>query len=75
MAPCLLSSVPLRCLLYQGNRYRGGGGLVRAYFGKAKFSEGKFWFKILNTMENVVQTFQIMGNAGFDLGICSLEVQ
>ena len=52
----------------------GAGGLVRAYFGKAKFGEGKIWFKILNAMENVVQTFHIMGNAGFDLGSCSSGV-
>ena len=29
----------------------GGGELVRAYFGKAKFGEGKLWYKILDTME------------------------
>ena len=27
-----------------------GGKLVWAYFGKAKFSEGKFWSKILGGM-------------------------
>ena len=30
----------------------GGGGLVRACFGKAKFGEGKFWYKILDTVGN-----------------------
>ena len=29
----------------------GGGGMVRACFGQAKFGEGNFWYKILNTME------------------------
>ena len=29
----------------------GGGGDGASIFGKAKFSEGKIWYKILNTME------------------------
>ena len=36
---------------YPGGGGGGGEGLVRAYFGKAKFGEGKIWYKILNTME------------------------
>ena len=28
----------------------GVGGLVRAYFGNAKFGEGKSWYKILDTV-------------------------
>ena len=33
------------------------GGLVRAYFGKAKFGEGKIWYKILNPMEKCGTNF------------------
>ena len=45
--------------------YRGGGGeLVWAYFGKAKFGEGKFWYKILDTMEKCGTIFPKSGHTG-----------
>ena len=46
-------------------RHTGGGGeLVQAYFGKAKFGEGKFWYKILDTMEKCGTTFPKSGHTG-----------
>ena len=38
--------------------------MVWAYFGKAKFSEGKFWYKMLNTMEKCGTNFPNSGTSG-----------
>ena len=63
------SSEPAISMSYRGR----GGGLVRAYFGKAKFGEGKIWYKILNTTEkNGTKIFQMMGDVGIELGSSTL---
>ena len=48
----------------QNPQYRGGEELVRAYFGKAKFGEGKFWYKILNSIEKCGTNFPNHGQTG-----------
>ena len=61
-APIGLSPLflPLGPLVYRG----GGGELVRAYFGKAKLGEGKFWYKVLHTMEKCGTVFPKSGHTG-----------
>ena len=50
-------------------KYRGGGGgLVGAHFGKAKFGEGKFWYKILDTMEKCGELLRYYAVTLQDLG-------
>ena len=53
-------------------KYRGG--LVRAYFGEVKFGKGKFWYKILKTMEKCGTSFPNNGQSGIEPGTLSVEM-
>ena len=48
--------------------YRRGGEMVWAYFGKAKFGEGKIWYEMLNTMEKCGTNFPNSGIFGNGTG-------
>ena len=62
---------PERYAVYGTTAGGGGGELVGAYFGKAEFGEGKFWYNILDTMKKCGTIFQKVGTLGGEPGTSS----